>query len=467
MKRLLAIIGILALIAGLALTGRADIYENRAATTTAPGIVELATDAETVTGTATTVVTTPANITARMAAPGAIGGTTPSTAAFTAVDVDRASSAVTGSSDIKAIDVEAIHSAVVTGTSQDLYGARYWVQKAGADTSPDSYTTYGQSISATNTGATNTGTKTTYGISSSAIGDTAGTSTTYGVYTSGSGADTNYGLYSASGTNVFVLNAAEQVYINATSTPQTQTEGALEIDVTTATDGVFAVNIDLSNTKTTGIGTTAMYVGARSSAVVTSGNQALYGAEIYSTKSGADTNADATQVRGVNVQAQNTGSTNAGTRITMGGYFSGTGDTAGTSTAYGVYATATGADTNYAGYFSGDVAVTGTIEQGGLKYYSLAAAKNDEDSITLPTITANYSGHGFVRVSSAGVIQDSCAFESGSDGNVSLIRGTANVVVGAACANAKICISTAGAQNPIVIQSRNGAAQVQIEFWYH
>lgn len=382
------------------------------------------------------------------------------------LDIDYSTSATTGGSDLTAIDLEATHSAIVTGTSQDLYGARYYVQKAGADTSPDSYSIYGQSITATNTGSTDAGTKNTYGTYSTAIGDTAGTSTTYGVYTSGSGADTNYGVYSASGSNIFVLNANEQVYINGTSTPQTQTEGALEVDVTTATDGVFAVNIDLSNTKTTGTGTSAMYVGARSSAVVTSGNQSLYGAEIYSTKAGADTNADATNVRGIVAQAQNTGSTNTGTRTTMGGYFSGTGDAAGTSTAYGIYATATGADTNYAGYFAGDVATTGTIEQNGLKYYSYAAAKDDEGSVTLPTITANYSGHGFVRVSSAGVIQDSAEFESGSDGNVSLIRGTANVVVGVACANAKICISTAAAQNPIVIQSRNGAAQVSIEFWY-
>ncbi|HHT9146012.1 MAG TPA: hypothetical protein ACFYD4_10105, partial [Candidatus Wunengus sp. YC61] len=101
-----------------------------------------------------------------------------------------------------------------------------------------------------------------------------------------------------------------------------------------------------------------------------------------------------------------------------------------------------------------------------LVYWGSATAEADEGSITLPTITANYSGHGFVRVSSAGVVQDSCEFESGSDGNVSLIRGTANVVVGAACANAKICISTAATQNPIIVQSRNGAAQVEIEFWY-
>ena len=56
-----------------------------AASATASGIVELATDAETVTGSDTARATTPANITAKMAAPGAIGGTTPSTGAFTTV----------------------------------------------------------------------------------------------------------------------------------------------------------------------------------------------------------------------------------------------------------------------------------------------------------------------------------------------------------------------------------------------
>ena len=219
-----------------------------------------------------------------------------------------------------------------------------------------------------NTGATNVGTKDTYGLSAEAVGDTAGTSRTYGLYVSGAGADTNYGLYSSSGSGVFVLDAGEQVYINATSTPQTQTEGALEIDVTTATTGVKAVDIDINNTKTTGIGTTGMEINARSSVVVTSGNQSLYGAEIYSTKSGADTNADATNVRGVNVQAQNTGSTDVGTRTTMGGYFAGTGDTAGTSIAYGIYATATGADTNYAGYFDGNLYSNGTNNFYGTTY---------------------------------------------------------------------------------------------------
>lgn len=57
----------------------------RTSSATQTGIVELATDAETVTGTDTARATTPANITAKLAAPGAIGGTTPSTAQFTTV----------------------------------------------------------------------------------------------------------------------------------------------------------------------------------------------------------------------------------------------------------------------------------------------------------------------------------------------------------------------------------------------
>ena len=54
-----------------------------AASEAVAGVSELATDAETVTGTATDRVTTPANITAKMAAPGAIGGTTPAAGTFT------------------------------------------------------------------------------------------------------------------------------------------------------------------------------------------------------------------------------------------------------------------------------------------------------------------------------------------------------------------------------------------------
>lgn len=69
-----------------------------AGSSTAQGKLELATDAETVTGTDTARATTPANITAKMAAPGAIGGTTPAAGAFTTLS---ASSAITASTTIE------------------------------------------------------------------------------------------------------------------------------------------------------------------------------------------------------------------------------------------------------------------------------------------------------------------------------------------------------------------------------
>mgnify|MGYP003629023643 FL=1 len=50
-----------------------------AASDTVAGVIELASDSETVVGTATNRATTPANITARLLAPGAIGTTTPCT----------------------------------------------------------------------------------------------------------------------------------------------------------------------------------------------------------------------------------------------------------------------------------------------------------------------------------------------------------------------------------------------------
>jgi len=57
---------------------------------TVKGKVELATDAETVTGTDTARAVTPANLTAKMAAPGAIGGTTPSTIVGTTITANTA-----------------------------------------------------------------------------------------------------------------------------------------------------------------------------------------------------------------------------------------------------------------------------------------------------------------------------------------------------------------------------------------
>ncbi len=70
-----------------------------AGTSTTRGALELATDAETVTGTDTARATTPANITAKLAEPGAIGGTTASTGAFTTLTASS-TAAITGAASL-------------------------------------------------------------------------------------------------------------------------------------------------------------------------------------------------------------------------------------------------------------------------------------------------------------------------------------------------------------------------------
>jgi len=66
------------------------------ASATVSGAVELATNAETVTGTDTGRATTPANITAKMAAPGTIGGTTPAGTTFTTIKANTSLELATG-----------------------------------------------------------------------------------------------------------------------------------------------------------------------------------------------------------------------------------------------------------------------------------------------------------------------------------------------------------------------------------
>lgn len=67
----------------VALTPRTGSLAIPNASTTVRGIVFLATDAEAVTGSNTTDAIVPSSLTARLAAPGAIGGTTPAAGTFT------------------------------------------------------------------------------------------------------------------------------------------------------------------------------------------------------------------------------------------------------------------------------------------------------------------------------------------------------------------------------------------------
>ena len=335
------------------------------------------------------------------------------------------------------------NTSVVTGTAQNLYGERTWVEKSGADTNANTTSVYGTEVTATNTGATDTGTKNTYAIVAQAVGDTAGISTTYGISTSASGADTNYSIFASQGNVELRLNASENVYINATSTPTTNTDGVFSVIADTATDGVYGQKIDLENTSTTGQGNTALFVNMTSSAVVTATNQNLYGAEIYATKSGADTSAAGISIRGVNVQAQSTGGTDVGTKDTMGGYFSATGDTAGTSTTYGIYAAASGADTNYAGYFSGDVAAIGNMIIAGnlsAKSYTITPNTTTASPTTYAndaTVACTYSLMRIAGDGAATTLDTDPAIADGSyDGQILILQGchdTNTVTIADAC----------------------------------
>jgi hypothetical protein len=92
----------------------------RAASVTATGAVELATDVETVTGTDSTRATTPANITAKLAAPGAIGGTTAGAGTFTTLSAGATGFSVDADGDVTGKTFTPARTATV-GTILDLY----------------------------------------------------------------------------------------------------------------------------------------------------------------------------------------------------------------------------------------------------------------------------------------------------------------------------------------------------------
>ena len=89
--------------------------------------------------------------------------------------------------------------------------------------------------------------------------------------------------------------------------------------------------------------------------------------------------------------------------------------------------------------------------------YRYAAALADGDSVTLPTITANFPAHGFIHCAhaSTGVISESAEFEFGSTGEVQLIRGSANIEAGGATAG-KISLGPVADANPVVIKNNLG-----------
>jgi hypothetical protein len=115
----------------------------------------------------------------------------------------------------------------------------------------------------------------------------------------------------------------------------------------------------------------AVYGAASSSTQATSGTTTMYGLEGSTSKGGqADTaNMVMKAVSGVATYQPAGGMGSGETANVYGGYFSATGDAFGESAAYGVYATANGADNNYAGYFNGNVVITGSLTQTTAKSY--------------------------------------------------------------------------------------------------
>jgi len=110
----------------------------------------------------------------------------------------------------------------------------------------------------------------------------------------------------------------------------------------------------------------------------------------------------------------------------------------------------------------------------GVIYWAYAGSVLADGIITLPAITADYSAHGFVRVSAAGAISERAEFEINSTGNVSVllaefsgaVGAVANMVMNADTAG-KFCLGTSVA-NPVIFKNRLAATKnVMIELWYH
>jgi len=107
-----------------------------------------------------------------------------------------------------------------------------------------------------------------------------------------------------------------------------------------------------------------------------------------------------------------------------------------------------------------------TFAVGDLKFFGKSIQLADHAVQVLTTATANYPSHGFVQVCTTSVMTESAEFEMGSDGNVNIIRGTANVVANVSTTG-KFCLGTVAAQNPLTIMNHlEATVQAIIQFWH-
>lgn len=154
---------------------------------------------------------------------------------------------------------------------------------------------------------------------------------------------------------VLGLPAAGYLLLDGSTTPNNGTSGVLDINVTSATTNNRGIDL---NYVFTGIGTATVYGGYSSvqstQALTTNAiSQVIINDYKSVSKTGADTTDGTINLIGQSITASNTGGGIAATRETKALSALATGDANGTTTTYGVYATANNADMNYGGYFKG------------------------------------------------------------------------------------------------------------------
>jgi len=214
---------------------------------------------------------------------------------------------------------------------------------------------------------------------------TGGTLTNnYGIYIEDltAGATSDYGIYIAGADSYSIYSAADDIYlgmgtstadkVQISATTNTSTTGVLDIDVTTSTSNHRV--IDFSNTMSSGTNTTSygiygsmdinnggatndtmygMYLKLNDSNASSRGNT-LFGSAVVTSITNDATTGQTRTVYGNYASISDTPlSTAGGIYLTYGGYFSASGNTTDTHTTIGVYATASGGDTDYGLYVLG------------------------------------------------------------------------------------------------------------------
>ncbi len=101
---------------------------------------------------------------------------------------------------------------------------------------------------------------------------------------------------------------------------------------------------------------------------------------------------------------------------------------------------------------------------GGLSRCGYAGAVANNGTVTLPTVTTGWSGHGFITIGTDG---DRAEFTVDASGNVNLAWGSSGVVTNSGAAS-KVQVGGATPANPVVITNATGSSvNIEIAFDTH